>query len=219
MPRSCRGAGRAGRCRRPSRFRRQPARLSELRREGRGRDQRRGARLWHARSWATARRGSTDSRSSGGRSPRSTATAISATASLSRPTALIYLTRASGRNSTPAQDMRRQPRQDPPPDRRGQPAPGNPWAAQGGVAAQFWTMGHRNVLGLAFAPDGRLWETEMGPKGGDEINLIVAGRNYGWPKASNGSHYGGARHPRPPGRRRVRSRPRCGGTRRSRPAG
>ncbi|MEO6361506.1 MAG: PQQ-dependent sugar dehydrogenase, partial [Sphingomicrobium sp.] len=51
--------------------------------------------------------------------------------------------------------------------------------------------GHRNVLGLAFAPDGRLWETEMGPEGGDELNLILPGRNYGWPVASYGSHYGG----------------------------
>ena len=73
----------------------------------------------------------------------------------------------------------------------GRPAPGNPWASRGRVAAEFWTMGHRNLLGIAFAPDGELWESEMGPKGGDEINLIVAGRNYGWPKASNGSHYDG----------------------------
>lgn len=73
----------------------------------------------------------------------------------------------------------------------GQPAPGNPWAARGGRAASYWTMGHRNPLGLAFAPDGRLWSSEMGPKGGDELNLIVAGRNYGWPKASYGSHYDG----------------------------
>ena len=53
------------------------------------------------------------------------------------------------------------------------------------------TMGHRNTLGIAFAPDGRLWTSEMGPQGGDEINLIVAGKNYGWPEASNGSNYGG----------------------------
>ena len=58
----------------------------------------------------------------------------------------------------------------------GAPAPGNPWASRGGVAAQFWTMGHRNVLGLQFAPDGRLWESEMGPQGGDEINLILPGQ-------------------------------------------
>jgi aldose sugar dehydrogenase len=77
----------------------------------------------------------------------------------------------------------------------GAPVPGNPWAARGGVAASFWTIGHRNVLGLAFAPDGRLWETEMGPKGGDEVNLIEPGRNYGWPRASNGSGYDDAEIP------------------------
>lgn len=74
----------------------------------------------------------------------------------------------------------------------GAPAAGNPWASRGGIAATFWTIGHRNALGLAFAPDGRLWETEMGPKGGDEVNLIQAGRNYGWPRASNGSNYDGS---------------------------
>jgi glucose/arabinose dehydrogenase len=73
----------------------------------------------------------------------------------------------------------------------GQPAPGNPYANRGGVAAQFWTIGHRNLLGIAFAPDGRLWESEMGPKGGDEINLIEPGKNYGWPVVSNGDHYDG----------------------------
>ena len=59
------------------------------------------------------------------------------------------------------------------------------------IGGHHYTMGHRNPLGLSFAPDGRLWETEMGPQGGDELNLIVAGKNYGWPVASNGSHYGG----------------------------
>jgi glucose/arabinose dehydrogenase len=59
------------------------------------------------------------------------------------------------------------------------------------IGGRYYSMGHRNLLGLAFAPDGRLWETEMGPKGGDEVNLIVPGRNYGWPKASYGSHYDG----------------------------
>jgi glucose/arabinose dehydrogenase len=73
----------------------------------------------------------------------------------------------------------------------GAPAAGNPWAGKGGLAETFWTMGHRNALGLAFAPDGRLWETEMGPQGGDELNLIIPGRNYGWPRASYGSHYNG----------------------------
>lgn len=67
----------------------------------------------------------------------------------------------------------------------------NPFAAQGGVAAQIWSLGHRNPLGLAFAPDGTLWNTEMGPYGGDELNLVKRGTNYGYPNVSNGSHYDG----------------------------
>lgn len=59
------------------------------------------------------------------------------------------------------------------------------------IGGHHYSIGHRNILGLSFAPDGRLWETEMGPQGGDELNLIVQGRNYGWPRASYGSHYGG----------------------------
>jgi glucose/arabinose dehydrogenase len=60
------------------------------------------------------------------------------------------------------------------------------------IGGRFYTMGHRNPLGVAFAPDGRLWSSEMGPRHGDELNLIVRGRNYGWPEASYGSHYEGA---------------------------
>jgi aldose sugar dehydrogenase len=67
----------------------------------------------------------------------------------------------------------------------------NPFAKEGGVAAQIWSYGHRNPLGLAFDGDGRLWEQEMGPAGGDELNLIRPGLNYGYPLASNGSHYDG----------------------------
>ena len=59
------------------------------------------------------------------------------------------------------------------------------------IGGRFITMGHRNPLGIAFAPDGRLWSVEMGPRGGDELNLIIAGKNYGWPEASYGSHYSG----------------------------
>lgn len=59
------------------------------------------------------------------------------------------------------------------------------------IGGRFVTMGHRNPLGLAFAPDGRFWEVEMGPQGGDELNLIQPGKNYGWPEVSYGSHYGG----------------------------
>lgn len=102
----------------------------------------------------------------------------------------------------------------------GKPAPGNPWAGKTGTGtaaiqdppkntgaaktdpshpgaadplapAETWSLGHRNPYGLAFGPDGRLWEHEMGPKGGDEVNLILPGKSYGWPNASNGSNYDG----------------------------
>lgn len=69
--------------------------------------------------------------------------------------------------------------------------PDNPFAARGGIAATVWTLGHRNILGLQFAPDGRLWEIEHGPAGGDELNLVRPGANYGWPVVSEGRHYSG----------------------------
>jgi len=77
-------------------------------------------------------------------------------------------------------------------DLDGSAPPDNPLAGKGGVQAQTWTTGHRNPYGLAFAPDGRLWLHEMGPRGGDELNLIEPGRNYGWPVVSNGDEYSGA---------------------------
>lgn len=57
--------------------------------------------------------------------------------------------------------------------------------------AETWTSGHRNPYGLAFDDGGRLWEAEMGPQGGDEVNLLRKGRNYGWPEVSNGDNYDG----------------------------
>lgn len=57
--------------------------------------------------------------------------------------------------------------------------------------AETWTTGHRNPYGLVFDAAGRLWEAEMGPQGGDEVNLLLAKRNYGWPDASNGDNYDG----------------------------
>jgi len=67
----------------------------------------------------------------------------------------------------------------------------NPWQNRGEIAKQFWTIGHRNMLGIDFDADGRLWVHEMGPRHGDELNLILAGKNYGWPIVSNGDHYSG----------------------------
>lgn len=67
----------------------------------------------------------------------------------------------------------------------------NPFASRGGIAAQIWSLGHRNPLGIAFDGSGRLWEVEMGPQGGDELNIVLKGRNYGYPIVSNGDHYDG----------------------------
>lgn len=67
----------------------------------------------------------------------------------------------------------------------------NPFADRGAIASQIWSLGHRNLLGIAFAPDGTLWTHEMGPEGGDEFNRIEKGANYGYPIVSNGDHYGG----------------------------
>jgi aldose sugar dehydrogenase len=107
------------------------------------------------------------------------------------PDGFLYLTSGERMHFDPAQDMSGNLGKVLRLTAEGAPAPGNPWASRGGIAAQFWTIGHRNLLGIAFAPDGQLWESEMGPRGGDEVNLIVPGRNYGWPRASNGSHYDG----------------------------
>ena len=57
--------------------------------------------------------------------------------------------------------------------------------------SETWTLGHRNPYGLAFDAQGKLWETEMGPMGGDELNLIEPGKNYGWPVVSYGINYDG----------------------------
>jgi glucose/arabinose dehydrogenase len=70
----------------------------------------------------------------------------------------------------------------------GTPAAGNPLAAEGFHPA-IWSYGHRNLTGIAFDGEGRLWEVEMGPLGGDEVNLVRPGVNYGWPEVSNGSNY------------------------------
>jgi len=67
----------------------------------------------------------------------------------------------------------------------------NPFADKGGVTAQIWSLGHRNLLGITFDGTGKLWNQEMGPKGGDEVNLVEAKANYGYPIVSNGDHYDG----------------------------
>jgi glucose/arabinose dehydrogenase len=107
------------------------------------------------------------------------------------PDGLLYVSSGDRQKFDPAQDMGGNLGKILRLTAEGAPAPGNPWASRGGIAATFWSIGQRNPLGLAFAPDGRLWESEMGPRGGDEVNLILPGKNYGYPRASNGSHYDG----------------------------
>ena len=76
--------------------------------------------------------------------------------------------------------------------KEGQPAPGNPFINQAGKRPELYSYGHRNVQGLAIHPvTGGLWNSEFGPKGGDEINLVMAGRNYGWPVITYGLEYNG----------------------------
>jgi glucose/arabinose dehydrogenase len=103
----------------------------------------------------------------------------------------LFLTSGERQRKTPAQD----------PDQAlgkilrlypdGTTPPFNPISGPG-ARSQIWSTGHRNPYGLAFAADGRLWETEMGPQGGDELNMILPGRNYGWPAVSNGDNYDGS---------------------------
>ena len=72
--------------------------------------------------------------------------------------------------------------------------PDNPFVGKPGYKPEIYTLGHRNPLGLAFNPQtSELWSTEQGPQGGDELNLIQAGKNYGWPRVSLGRNYDGTR--------------------------
>jgi glucose/arabinose dehydrogenase len=73
----------------------------------------------------------------------------------------------------------------------GTPASGNPMESEGGATAEIWSYGHRNILGMDWDAQGRLWEVEHGPAGGDELNLVERAANYGWPTRSYGEHYNG----------------------------
>jgi glucose/arabinose dehydrogenase len=77
----------------------------------------------------------------------------------------------------------------------------NPFVGREGARPEIWSYGHRNAQGAAIHPDtGKLWETEFGPRGGDELNIPKAGTNYGWPVVSWGDHYNGKDIPKPPTR-------------------
>lgn len=69
--------------------------------------------------------------------------------------------------------------------------PDNPFVGRPGALPEIWSLGHRNLQGAAFGPDGRLWTLEHGPQGGDELNRPEAGKNHGWPVITYGENYGG----------------------------
>ncbi len=103
----------------------------------------------------------------------------------------LWITSGERQKFDPAQDMRSNLGKIVRLNDDGSVPADNPFAKDGGVTAQVWSLGHRNALGLAFDAQGRLWVQEMGPKGGDELNLIERGKNYGYPIVSNGDHYDG----------------------------
>ncbi|MHB8913047.1 MAG: PQQ-dependent sugar dehydrogenase [Lysobacter sp.] len=107
------------------------------------------------------------------------------------PDGHLWITSGERQQFTPAQDMQSNLGKIVRLNDDGSVPADNPFARQGGVAAQVWTLGHRNLLGIAFDAQGRLWNHEMGPRGGDELNLVERGANYGYPIVSNGDHYDG----------------------------
>lgn len=108
------------------------------------------------------------------------------------PDGYMFITSGERQKFTPAQDMNQNLgkviRLS---DAGGIPGT-NPYYDTNRIKAQIWSAGHRNLLGIAFAPDGALYEVEMGPRGGDEFNRIEKGANYGWPIVSNGDNYDGS---------------------------
>ena len=103
----------------------------------------------------------------------------------------LWITSSDRQKMTPAQDMASSLGKLVRLNDNGTTPNDNPFFAQGGVPAQTWSLGHRNMLGIAFDGAGKLWVHEMGPAGGDELNLIERGSNYGWPVVSDGNHYDG----------------------------
>ncbi len=107
------------------------------------------------------------------------------------PDGKLYISNGERQEFTPAQDMSGTLGKIVRLNDDGTVPSDNPFVGRGGATAQIWSLGHRNPLGIAFDGSGRLWDVEMGPKGGDELNLIERGANYGYPIVSNGDHYDG----------------------------
>ena len=108
----------------------------------------------------------------------------------------LFLSSGERQKFTPAQDLSNNLGKVLRLNLDGTPAAGNPFASKGGISAQIWSYGHRNLLGLQFDGAGKLWDLEHGPAGGDELNRIEPGKNYGWPLVSDGDNYDGSPIPR-----------------------
>jgi aldose sugar dehydrogenase len=111
------------------------------------------------------------------------------------PDGKLYVSSGERQKFTPAQDMKANLGKVVRLNDDGTIPADNPYFSVGGITAQIWSYGHRNPLGLAFDAEGRLWDSEMGPRGGDELNLVKAKADYGYPTVSNGNHYSGGNIP------------------------
>lgn len=107
------------------------------------------------------------------------------------PDGYLFITSGDRQKQQPAQDMKKALGKVIRLNDDGSVPADNPWQDDGELAKTFWSMGHRNLLGIAFDSDGRLWTHEMGPRHGDELNLVEKGKNYGWPEVSYGDNYSG----------------------------
>jgi glucose/arabinose dehydrogenase len=111
------------------------------------------------------------------------------------PDGFLYISSGERQKFAPAQDMQQNLGKIVRLNDDGSVPADNPFANRSGVTAEIWSLGHRNPLGLAFDAQGQLWNVEMGPAGGDELNLVRRGADYGYPTVSNGNHYGGGNIP------------------------
>jgi len=107
------------------------------------------------------------------------------------PDGYLFITSGERQKFTPSQDMAANLGKVVRLTADGAVPPDNPFAAQGGVTAQIWSLGHRNPLGIDFDARGQLWVHEMGPRHGDELNLVLPRGNYGYPEVSQGDNYSG----------------------------
>lgn len=124
---------------------------------------------------------------------------------LSPDGAQLFITSGERQKFDPAQDMSGNLGKIVRINRDGSVPSDNPFAAQGDVTAQIWTLGNRNPLGLVFDDKGVLWSHEMGPAHGDELNKVERAANYGYPIVSNGDHYDGKDIPDHPTRPEFRA--------------